>query len=176
MHPRPIAICVCILYDFSCYKTDRLLLLPSGDLQIKENIKLVLKWLKYNHQTKIEHIISTNRTKLRNDCNSEMLSVVFLFTLCLHQLIYCRGLKYSLKLNKIIRNYPSVARFLILETLCLGRSKTLPYIWKEYYKKEHHLCLVKHNFTKLSQNMCLINTHILVYQYARHNCKLWYVL
>ena len=28
-------------------------------------------------------------------------------------------------------------------------------------------------FTKLSQNVCLINIHILIYQFARCKCKLW---
>ena len=37
---------------------------------------------------------------------------------------------------------------------------------KKYHKNEQHLCLVTHSFTKLSQNMCLIN---MVYQYA--NCR-----
>ena len=36
-----------------------------------------------------------------------------------------------------------------------------------------HLCLVAHIFTQLSKNVCLINTHILVYQHARYDCKLW---
>ena len=42
---------------------------------------------------------------------------------------------------------------------------------KKYHKYERQLCLETHNFTKLLQNMCLINTHILVYRYARCNCK-----
>ena len=48
---------------------------------------------------------------------------------------------------------------------------TLPYIWKN----ERHLCLVIYTFTKLLQNGCLINIHILMYWYARCNCKLWKV-
>ena len=69
-----------------------------------------------------------------------------------------------------------MARFLILETLYLGSSKTLPYVWKKYHKNEQHLCYVKHNSTKLSQNVNLINIHILIYRYARYNCKLWKAL
>ena len=38
-----------------------------------------------------------------------------------------------------------------------------------------HLCLVTHILTKLSQNVCLINTHIFMYWYARCTCKLWKV-
>ena len=44
---------------------------------------------------------------------------------------------------------------------------------KKYSKNERHLCLVRHSFNKISQNMCLINTHILVYRYARCNFSLW---
>ena len=33
--------------------------------------------------------------------------------------------------------------------------------------------LVVHNFTKHSQNVCLINIHILMYRHARYDCKLW---
>ena len=35
------------------------------------------------------------------------------------------------------------------------------------------LRLVTHIFINLSQNICLINTHILIYWYARCDCKLW---
>ena len=41
-----------------------------------------------------------------------------------------------------------------------------------YYKNDRHLYLITHIFTKLSQNMCLINSHTLMYWYARCNCKL----
>ena len=40
---------------------------------------------------------------------------------------------------------------------------------------EWHLYLVTHIFTKLSQNVSLINTHFLMYWYARCNRKLWRV-
>ena len=43
-------------------------------------------------------------------------------------------------------------------------------------KNERHLCLVLHICTKLSQNVCLINTQILVYWHAKCNCKLWKAL
>ena len=55
----------------------------------------------------------------------------------------------------------------------MGRSKRLSYVWKKYHKNEWHLCLVEHSFTKLSQNMWLINIHILIYWYARCDWKLW---
>ena len=43
---------------------------------------------------------------------------------------------------------------------------------KKYHKNKRHLRLVAHIVTKLSQNVYLINTHILIYRYARCNCKL----
>ena len=60
---------------------------------------------------------------------------------------------------------------MIFETLCLGRSKTLSYIWKKYHKNERHLCLVWHSFTKLSQNVSNWYKHFDIY--ARGDCKLW---
>ena len=39
---------------------------------------------------------------------------------------------------------------------------------------EWQLCLVAHSFIKLSQNVFLINTHILIYSNARCNSKLLY--
>ena len=61
-------------------------------------------------------------------------SVCFLWSVvCSASAVYvslCRGLKYLLKVRHIIRNYPNVARFFIFETLCLGRAKTLTYVWK----------------------------------------------
>ena len=60
----------------------------------------------------------------------------------------------------------------IFETLCLGRSKNLHYVWKKLHKNEKHLCLIAYIFTKISQNACLINLYILINHYARFNCKL----
>ena len=42
-------------------------------------------------------------------------------------------------------------------------------------KNERHLSLVTHSFSRLSQSVCLINTHILIYCHARYICKLWKV-
>ena len=78
-----------------------------------------------------------------------------------------RGVKYLPKVPYITLNYYNVTRFSIFETLCLDRLKT--------YHKKRHFCLVAHSFTKLSQKVCLINTHILMYWCARCNCKLWKV-
>ena len=38
---------------------------------------------------------------------------------------------------------------------------------------EQNFCLEAYIFTKLSQNLCLINTHILTYWHARCGCKSW---
>ena len=35
---------------------------------------------------------------------------------------------------------------------------------------------IAHRFITLSQNVCLINKHILIYQHARCDCKLWHAL
>ena len=90
--------------------------------------------------------------------------------------VLSRDLKYLLKIPYFIQNSPNVVEYLIFETLCLGRSKTLTCVFKKYHKNEPHLFLVKGIFTKLSQNLCLINTHICMYQYVRCDCKLWNAL
>ena len=50
------------------------------------------------------------------------------------------------------------------------------YVRKIHHKYERHLRLVAHSFTKLSQNVCLINIHILIYWHAGCDCKLWNAL
>ena len=100
---------------------------------------------------------------------------------CLYLWKYCcrydsytglsRSLEYLLKITCFVQNYSKVAGFSIFKTLCSDRSKI--YEWKKYHKNEQYLCLVTHIFTKLLQNVCLINTHILIYRHARCNCKLW---
>ena len=56
-------------------------------------------------------------------------------------------LKYLLKVKYIILVYLKSARFLIFETLCFSRSKTLIYVWKWYHKNEQHLCFETHSFS-----------------------------
>ena len=56
-----------------------------------------------------------------------------------------------------------------------GQVKNIALYLKIISKIERHLCLVTHTFTKLSQNVYLINTYILMYCYARCSCKLWKV-
>ena len=111
--------------------------------------------------------ISMFQTKIRNVC----LLVISVF--CLSSSVYSVARLqptpayveawYLLKVRYIIRNHPNLTRFLIFETLCLGRAKTLTYVWKKYHKNEWHLSLVIHSFTKVSQIVCLINLNILVY-------------
>ena len=60
----------------------------------------------------------------------------FQLNLCSNNFWDCRktslwsGLKYLLKLPYIILDYSDTVEFLICETLCLGSSKILPYVWK----------------------------------------------
>ena len=46
--------------------------------------------------------------------------------------------------------------------------KVIPPLWGP----QKWTSFVTHTFTKLSQNVCLINSHILMYRYAICNCKL----
>ena len=120
---------------------------------------LIPKWTIYKH-------VSNNSKKCLSVGNFGILSVVY----CLRPEIFTKSTIY------IIQDYPNMTGFLIFETLCLGRSKTLSYVWKKYHKNERHLCLVRHSYIKFSQNKCLNNTNILTYLYASSNCKLWNAL
>ena len=55
--------------------------------------------------------------------------------------------------------------------ICFGRSKTLPYVWF-FYKNGRNLYLARYSFTKLSQNMYLIDTLIFQYIYISI-CQMW---
>ena len=55
-------------------------------------------------------------------------------------------------------------------------SKTMPYVWNKCYKNEQHISLVAYSITKLTQNVCLISTHTLIYRCARCDNKLWNVI
>ena len=98
-------------------------------------------------------------------CLSSSLSVVCVLAPAYTSL--CRGLKYLPKVSYIILVDPLRDRFLIIETVFLGRSETLPYVWKIHHRNEWHLHLVAPIFTKLSQSVCLINIHIFIYWHAR---------
>ena len=55
---------------------------------------------------------------------------------------------------------------------CYG-METLSYVWKIHHKNERFLCLVAHIVTKLSQKVCLIITHILIFWHVRCDYNLW---
>ena len=73
----------------------------------------------------------------------------------------CRGLEYLLKVKHIILVVPNVAGFLVATLFFVAG-------WKH--------CPMSENSITLSQNVRLINIHILVYRYARCECKLWKAL
>ena len=85
------------------------------------------KWTVYKHK-------SDKNKKCLSVGNSGILSVVrclLLSVVCSVSTVYTniyRALKYLLKVRYIILIYPSLTGFLIFETFCLGRSKTLPYV------------------------------------------------
>ena len=60
---------------------------------------------------------------------------------------------------------------LIFETVFWTNRQRV--VLKKNRKNQRHLCLATHIFTKLSQNVYLINTHILEYRHDRLDCKLW---
>ena len=74
----------------------------------------------------------------------------------------CRGLKYLLKVKCIILVYPNLGIFDFRDVL-FGQVENIGLFKKKYHKKEWNLCFVAHSFTKLSQNVCLVNVHIWVY-------------
>ena len=88
----------------------------------------------------------------------------------------CRDLEYLLKIPYSIQDHHNVAEFLILLGYFFGQVDNTALCLKKYRKNEWHLCLVAHIFTKHSQNVCLINTHILICQHGRCDCKLWNAL
>ena len=115
--------------------------------------------------------ISMIQTKIWKFSNFGILCIV----VCSASTAYtslCRNLNYLLKIIYITLVYSNVGGYLIFETHCLGRSKILPHVWKKYHDNERHFCLVTQSFTKLSLNVCLINTLILMYWDAR--CDIWF--
>ena len=44
---------------------------------------------------------------------------------------------------------------------------------KKHHRNEWHLRLIAYIFTKISQNVCIINKHILIYRHTRCDYKLW---
>ena len=86
------------------------------------------KWTIYKH-------VSDNPKNCLTVGNFGVLSFVcgLLSVFCSASAAYIslwRDLKYWLKVRYIILVYSKMTLFLVFETLCLGRAKTLPYVWK----------------------------------------------
>ena len=87
-----------------------------------------------------KHVLDQNgsfinmfQTNIRNVSLSVILEFCLSVVVCVLAPAYtslCRGLKYLPKVRYIILVDPLWARFLIFETVFLGRSATLPYVWK----------------------------------------------
>ena len=123
--------------------------------------------------------VSDNSKKCLSVVNFGLLSVVVVVVVCSAFLAYisiCRGLEKLLKITFIIWNHPNVAGFLIFNTVFFAGRQHCPMSENENNKNERHFCLISCIFTKLSQNVCLINTHILIHRYVRCDCKLWSAL
>ena len=79
-----------------------------------------------------------------------------------------------LKITYFIQDYLNLVRILITDfDYLLPDGNTVVLCQKKYHINERHLCLVTLIFTKLSQNVCLINWHILIYRHVRWDYKLW---
>ena len=110
------------------------------------------KWTIYKH-------VADEFTKYLSVGKSGILSVVVVIV-CVLASAYssvCRGFEYLLKVRYIVLVDPLWDGFLISETVFLGRSATLPYVWKKYHIYERRL-------------------HILIYWHVRCDCKLWNTL
>ena len=81
-----------------------------------------------------EPYIRASQTKIRNICMSVILEfclpVVAVYSASTAYTSLCRGLKYLLKIPYCIQYYLNMTRFLVFQTVFLGRSVTMPYIWK----------------------------------------------
>ena len=111
-------------------------------LQVMERILTLLNAL-YFHQTFANYIFNLVSILFKIFWNISMpnvttgyaiLSIVFCHLSTKAYTSLCRGLKFLLKVGYIIPNHPNVARFLIFDTFCLGRSKTLTYVCKNITK------------------------------------------
>ena len=93
------------------------------------------KWNIYNH-------FLDNSKKCLSVGNSGILSVVVVVVVCVIApacTSLCRGRKYLIKVRYIILVDLNSARFLIFETVVLGRTATLPYV-----KKNTKICVWWH--------------------------------
>ena len=100
-------------------------------------------------------------------------------SVCVHAPTYtslCRGLKYLLTFMYIILVDPNGAGFLISRPFFWAGRQHCPMSAKIHHKNERNLRLVSYIDTKLSHNVYLINTHILIDRLARCDCKVWNAL
>ena len=72
--------------------------------------------------------ICLNDKKCLSVGNFGILSVAVLFLAPTAYSSLRTDLKYLLEIPYFVHNYPNVTRFLIFDTLCLGWTKTLPYV------------------------------------------------
>ena len=88
-------------------------------------------------------------------------SVCRLFSLLPAYTSFCSGLEYLLKIRDIILVDSNVTWFLISSVFWAG--------WQNCLLSEK----ISQKYTTFLSNVCLINTHILIYQHARCNSMLW---
>ena len=101
------------------------------------------KWTKYKH-------VSDKSKKYLSVGNSGALSAVGVCVFAPTHTRLCKGLNHSPN-DRFSRPFSWTGR------------QHCPMSEKQNHKNERHLRLVAYIFTKFSQNVCLINTHTLIY-------------
>ena len=94
--------------------------------------------------------------------NFEILSVAVVVVYSKPKLTkaYVEIWNFYLKISNFILDSPKLAIFLIFDSIFWASRQH----WlKKYHKNERNLCLVVQIFTKLSQIVCVIDAHTLVY-------------
>ena len=108
---------------------------PIGLLSIKTMFPPFLRLPDRKVLGSILPYISTSQTEIRNVCLS--------FIVC----------QQPAKIPYVVQNYPKVVRFSFLKTLCLGKPKTMSYVWKNITKKTAFVFV---NITSLNfHRMCV---------------------
>ena len=81
---------------------------------------------------------------------------------------FFRGQKYLLKIPYFILDldYSNVAGFLSFDTVIFWQVDNTALCLKKYHKNERFLGLETQSFAKISQNVCLIIRHFLIYWHA----------
>ena len=113
----------------------------------------------------------------------QMFSILFfavfhnLLNVLIYELLLMRHLLWKQEI--ILNNFPrSIFMFANLIKILNHGAKMffceiIIQVINDCLKSELHLYLVTYIFTKLSQNVCLIDAHILTYCYATCNFRLW---